>query len=58
VGQPLPPGIVYYDLPQPLLVRLGPPPPGNTYVRVAGDILMLTVGTMLVVDAIQDIGRL
>jgi hypothetical protein len=58
VGKPLPPGVVYYDLPQPLIMRLGPPPSGHTYARVAGDILMLTVGTMLVVDAIQDLGNL
>jgi hypothetical protein len=58
VGRPLPAGVVYYDLPQPLIAQLGPPPPGYTYARVAGDILMLTVGTMLVVDAIQDLGRI
>jgi hypothetical protein len=57
VGRPLPPGIVYYDLPQPLIARLGAPPPGYTYVRVAGDILMLAVGSQMVIDAIQDIGR-
>ena len=57
VGRPLPDNVVYYDLPQPLIAQLGPPPAGNTYVRVAGDILMLTVGTMLVVDAIQNLGN-
>ena len=57
MGKPLPPDVVYYELPQPLIVQLGSPPPGHTYVRVAGDILMLTVGTMLVVDAIQNLGR-
>ena len=58
MGRPLPAGITYYELPPPLIARLPPPPPNHTYVRVAGDILMLTIGSMLVVDAIQDLGRL
>ena len=53
VGRPLPRDVVYYQVPQPLLVQLGAPPPGYRYVRVGGDILMLTTGTAIVVDAIQ-----
>lgn len=56
-GQPLPPGVVYYHLPSVLLGRLPPPPPGHRYVRVATDILLIAVGSALVVDAIEDIGR-
>ena len=57
VGQPLPRDVVYYEVPQPLVVQIGPPPPGYRYVRVASDILMIAVGTRMVVDAIQDLGR-
>ncbi|GHT83479.1 hypothetical protein AGMMS49960_13290 [Betaproteobacteria bacterium] len=54
-GRPLPRSVTYYDLPPALVVELGPPPAGHRYVRVAGDILMIAVGTGLVVDALQDI---
>ena len=58
VGRPLPRDVVYYEVPRELVVRLGPPPSGYKYVRVAADILMITVGTAMVVDAIQDLGRM
>jgi hypothetical protein len=32
-------------------------PAGHGDVRVAGDILLIAVGTSIVVDAIQDLGR-
>ncbi len=57
MGQPLPGDVVYYPVPQPVLAELGPPPAGHKFVRVAGDILLIAVGTGMVVDAIQDIGR-
>lgn len=57
VGQPLPASIVYYPVPQPVLVQLPPPPPQHRYVRVAGDILLIAVGTSMVVDAINDLAR-
>lgn len=57
VGQPLPATVVYYPVPQPVLVQLPPPPPLHKYVRVAGDILLIAVGTSMVVDAIGDIQR-
>src|SRR5688500_11712403 len=40
VGRPLPPDVVFYTVPQPLIVRLPPPPAGHRYVRVAADILL------------------
>ena len=55
-GEPLPSDIVYYPVPQSVVVQLGVPPAGHRYVRVAGDILMIAVGTSMVVDAIQDLG--
>jgi len=57
VGRPLPRDVVYYDLPPAVVVEIGMPPPGHRYVRVATDILMIAIGTGLVVDAIQDLGR-
>lgn len=58
VGRPLPRDVIFYEPPRELVVRLGPPPPGHRYVRVAADILLITVGTAMVVDAIQDLGRM
>jgi Ni/Co efflux regulator RcnB len=58
VGQPLPREVVYYPVPQSVVTQLGAPPAGHKYVRVAGDILLLAVGSSMVVDAIQDLGRL
>jgi Ni/Co efflux regulator RcnB len=57
-GRPLPGDVVYYDLPPQLVVRLGQPPAGHKYVRVASDILLIAVGTSMVVDAITDLGRM
>lgn len=58
IGRPLPRDVVYYDLPQGLIVEIGLPPEGYKYVRVASDILMIAIGTGLIVDAIEDLGRL
>lgn len=57
-GYPLPRDVVYYDLPEALIIQLGRPPAGHRYVRVGLDILMIAVGTSMVVDAIEDLGRL
>ncbi len=57
VGRPLPHDVVYYDLPSSVVVSLGVPPSGHKYVRVAADILLIAVGTGMVVDAINDLGR-
>ena len=56
-GRPLPRDVVFYEVPQPVVMQIGPPPSGYRYVRVAGDILMIAIGTRMVVDAIQDLGR-
>ncbi|NMG32161.1 hypothetical protein GO615_24955 [Aromatoleum evansii] len=58
VGRTLPRDVVYYDLPPSLVVELGVPPAGHKFVRVAGDILMIAIGTSMVVDAIEDLGGL
>jgi Ni/Co efflux regulator RcnB len=58
VGKPLPAGVVIYDVPPALVVKLGTPPAGQKYVRVAADILLIAVGTSTVIDAVNDLGRL
>jgi Ni/Co efflux regulator RcnB len=57
VGRPLPRDVVYYEVPQPLVMQIGAPPPGYRYVRVSSDILMIAIGTGLVVDGIRNLGR-
>lgn len=56
-GYVLPRDVRYYELPRDILIHLGPPPSGHKYVRVASDILMIAIGTSMVVDAIEDLGR-
>lgn len=58
VGRPLPRDVVIYDLPPELVVKIGLPPPNYKYVRAASDILLIAVGTSMVVDAINDLGRM
>lgn len=55
IGRPLPPDIIFYELPEVVIVQLGPPPPGHRYVRVESDILLLAIGTSMVVDALQNL---
>lgn len=56
-GAPLPREVVYYAVPQEVSVRLGGPPPGYRYVRVATDILLIAIGTGMVIDAVEDLSR-
>lgn len=56
LGRPLPRDVIYYSVPQALVMQIGLPPSGHRYVRVAGDILLIAIGTGMVVDAIQDLG--
>ena len=56
--RPLPPDVIYYSLPQTVLIRLQPPPQGYKYVRVGGDILMIAIGTGMVAAAIQDLAMM
>lgn len=57
IGRPLPPDVIYYPIEPAVQVRLGLPPPGHEFIRVASDILLIAVGTGMVIDAIQDLGR-
>ena len=56
-GYPLGRDVVFYDLPRDLRSRLPAPPPNHRYVQVAGDVLLIAVGSSMVVDAIEDILR-
>jgi Ni/Co efflux regulator RcnB len=58
VGRPLPRDVIFHDLPPSLMGRFGPPPAGYRYVRVASDILLIAIGTGMVIDALQDLGRM
>ena len=57
IGQPLARDVVFYSVPQQLVTQFGQPPSGYRYVRVASDILLMAIGTGMIVDAIQDLGR-
>lgn len=56
-GQALPSSVIRYPVPSDVLGRLGVPPAGYRYVRVANDILLIAIGSQMVVDAIEDLMR-
>lgn len=58
VGKPLPRDVIFYEVPQALVVQIGIPPAGQRYVRVATDLLLIAIGTGMVLDAIEDLGRM
>ena len=55
-GYPLPRDVIFYELPYNLRGQLHPPP-GARYVRVDNDILLLAIGTGMVLDALEGLGR-
>lgn len=57
-GRSLPRDVIYHDLPPSVLIKLRLPPSGHKYVRVAADILLIAIGTGMVIDAIEDLGRM
>jgi Ni/Co efflux regulator RcnB len=54
-GHPLPVDVVYYDLPTTLLHELGGTPDGQKIVRVGTDLLLISIGTGMVIDAFEDL---
>ncbi|MGI2168841.1 hypothetical protein ACROAE_01360 [Shewanella sp. MF05960] len=54
-GYSLPADVVYYDVPSALTVQLGRTPEGQKIVRVGTDLLLISIGTGMVIDAIQDL---
>lgn len=53
IGRPLPSDVVYYDLPSAILAQMGPPMPGYRYAQVGPDVLLISIGTRMVMDAIR-----
>ncbi|WP_296494111.1 hypothetical protein [Rhodoferax sp.] len=55
IGQPLPATLIQYQVPSAVIAQIGVAPSGYKYVRVANDILLVALGTMIVMDAIEDL---
>jgi len=58
IGHRLPREVIFYNVPDALIVQIGRPPAGYRFVRVASDILLIAIGTGMVIDAIEDLGRM
>jgi Ni/Co efflux regulator RcnB len=56
-GHPLSVDLRYYDIPYELRIRLPAPPQNHRYVQIAGDILLIAIGSSMVIDAVEDILR-
>lgn len=52
VGSPLDPSL-RLPVPPEILIKVGPPPAGHEWVRVAGDIVLVAVGTAMVIKGIE-----
>ncbi|MDB5890491.1 MAG: hypothetical protein JWP47_1322 [Polaromonas sp.] len=52
VGQPIPRGVMLYQVPQPVIVQLPPAPYGYRYARIGGDIVLVQQQNNLIVDII------
>lgn len=52
IGQPLPPGIAYWDVPPDVLALLPPAPSYARYVWVDKDVLLISEATKKVLDAV------
>lgn len=57
LGRPLERDVVFYPVPNAVVVRIGVPPAGYRYVRVLNDILLVAIASNVVVDAIEDLMR-
>ena len=57
LGQPLPSGVMSYPLPRPLILAMGTAPAGYRYVRMGGDILLVSESSGMVVDVIEEVAR-
>ena len=57
MGKALPRDVVFYPVPDSVVVKIGLPPKGYKYVRVANDVLLIAIGSMMVIDAVEDLMR-
>jgi Ni/Co efflux regulator RcnB len=55
-GEPLPRDVYYHDVPTAVIHEIGLPPAGQKIVRVGTDLLLITIGTGMVIDALEDLG--
>lgn len=53
VGEPVPSGVRAAPLPQGLLAKLPPLPPGHDYVQLGGEVVLIASGSKMVVDGIS-----
>jgi hypothetical protein len=58
LGRQLPRQVLFHNLPADLTPRLSPAPGGYRYVRVGGDVLLISRGSGIAVAAIEDLARL
>ena len=58
LGRQLPRDVVFHNLPADLTPRIAPAPPSYRYIRVGGDVLLISRGSGIVVAAIEDLARL
>jgi Ni/Co efflux regulator RcnB len=55
VGQPVPAGVTFYPVPQPVVMHLPPPPYGYRYARIGNDIVLVQEQNRLVIDIIINV---
>ena len=55
-GERLPRDVVYHEVPVEVIHQIGLPPPGQKIVRVGVDLLLISIGTGMVIDALEDLG--
>jgi Ni/Co efflux regulator RcnB len=55
VGEPLPRNVVYYSVPQPVLVQMPPAPYGYRYTRVGPDIVLVRINGNVVIDVMLNV---
>ena len=56
VGQVLPRDVIYYNVPLALVSQFPPAPAGYRYVRVDNDVLLMSLTTRIVMDALRNLG--
>jgi len=57
-GYPLARGVIFHELSHRMARHLGRPPAGHRFIRIAQDILLISVGSNMVVDAVYDLNNM
>jgi len=50
--------VIFHELSHRMTRHLGRPPAGHRFIRIAQDILLITVGSNMVVDAVYDLNNM